>query len=294
MPQLITPTTLPFVTVPAFKAHPTYLQLDNLRSGSASAAEQVKELFNILLMASNWAANQVGQPLHAHSRTDRARVFADRRGRIKITAQHTPVRNVTEIAFGLSANRMNVYSNPAVWIEDDAGIVYEPASATWSWGPGPLQLGSAPAGELYASATYVAAYANALLSAPANSGVVALSLGNVIGIQPGDVLQIWEPGAEEAVTVSAAYVPGTNPVALATATTAAHTAGAGVSQLPPDVLLAVILYGVAMLTHPDRQSEDEWPDADTGPSTRGSDARQSGAGLVAEARRLLAIYKDQR
>jgi len=294
MPQLITPTTLPFVTVAAFKAHPTYLDLNNLRSGAAAPVDQDKELGNILLMSSNWAANVVGQPLHAHTRTEKTRVFADRRGRIKLTAQHTPVRVVTEIAFGLSPSQMNTYANPTVWIEDDAGIVYDPSGATWSWGPGPLQLGAAPVGELYASSTYVAGYVNALLSANAIVGSLALALSNVTGIRPGDVLQIWEPGAEEAVTVSSAYVPGANPVALTTATTAGHTAGAGVSQLPPDVHLAVILYGVAMLTHPDRQAEDEWPDADSGPTTRGSDARQTGAGLVAEARRLLAIYKDQR
>lgn len=294
MPPLITQTTLPFVTTAAFKAHPTFLDLNSLRSGDNAAADQDAELFNILLMASNWAADEVKMPLHAHTRTDTGRTFADRRGRLKFHADHTPVRSVSQLAWGVSYSQMQTYNNPTVWREGDETIVYEINGASWSWGPGSLQLGSAPVGELYTSMTYVAGYSNSVLVGGPALGAMAVTLSDVTGIQPGDVLRIWEPGVEEAVTVAAGYVPGASPVTLAAATTKNHTAGAGVSQLPAEAHLAVIYYGVATLTHPDRQAEDEFPDSNVSPSTKAGDARQTGAGLVAEAKRLLNLFRDQR
>ena len=295
MPRLIIPTTLPFVTVPAFKAHPTFLDLNNLRSGDPTAGDQDIELNNILLMSSNWAAGYVGMPLHAHTNTEQMRMRADRRGRLLIHAADTPVRSVSSLAWGFTPGQLNTYANPTVWIEYDETIVYDVRGASWSWGPGALQIGTpSPSADLYVQMTYAAGYVNALLVGNPAGGANTLQLTDVTGVRPGAILRIWEPGKEEAVQVSAAYVPGTNPVALTTNTVNAHTAGAGVSELSPDTHEAVILYGTAMLTHPDRQAEDEWPDSDSGPSTRQSDARQTGAGLVAEAKRLLQRMRDQR
>lgn len=293
MPRLITPTPLPFVTVPAFKAHPTFLELDNLRSGSTSQGDQDAELFNILLEASNWAADFVTMPLHAHVRSEQFRIKPDRRGRLLIHAGDTPVRSVASLAWGYLPTQLNTYLNPSVWLEYNETIIYDVAGNTWSWGPGPLQLGTpSPAAELYVQTSYVAGYVNTVLvGSPAPT--VTLTLGDVTGIQPGDVLRIWEPGKEESIGVSTAYVAGANPITLTAPTVYTHAAGAGVSQLSPSVLLAVINYGCAMLTHPDRQAEDEWPDGSSS-STSSSDARQNGSGLVAEAKRLLQLYRDQR
>lgn len=293
MPRLIIPTTLPFVTVATFKAAPTFLELDNLRSGSTSESEQDAELYNNLLKASNWAADYVGVPLHAHVNTEHLRMRPDRRGRLLIHAVDTPVRSVQQIAWGYTVGQMNTYNDPTVRIEYNEDIVYEINSGTWSWGPGPLQLG-APAAqlEMYVDITYVAAYVNTLLSGDTLAGAAALPVADPLGIQPGSILRIWEPGLEEAVVVSAAYVPGANPVALSGPLANAHTQGCEVSELSPSIIQSVIFYATALLTHPDRQAEDEWPDGAV--STREGDARQTGAGLVAEAKRLLRLYKDQR
>lgn len=295
MPRLIIPTVLPFVTVASFKAAPTFLELDNLRSGSTIPADQDAELFNRLLIASNWAADFVQMPLHAHAVTERFRARPDRRGRLLIQASDTPVRSVSQIAWGYSAGQMNVYNNPTVRVEYNSTIVYEINGGTYSWGPGPLQLGtpSSSSAEMYVDTTYVAAYANTLLSAPTVPGATALPVVDPLGIQPSSILRIWEPGGEEAVVVAANYVPGANPVALTSPLALAHTAGSVVSEMSPSILQAVIFYTTALLTHPDRQAEDEFPDGET-VSTRDSDARQTGAGLVTEAKHLLRLYRDQR
>jgi len=296
LPSLTVLTPRPLVTPAAFQAHPTFLELDNLRSESTSDEEQEAELNNILLMASRWAEGFVTMPLHAHTRTDTGRAFPDRRGRLKFHAAHTPVRTVSQIAWGVTYGQMQTYDQPTVFREGDETIVYEIGGGSWTWGPGPLQLGLsvAPVGvELYTSMTYVAGYANAVLTAPAAAGTASLTVDDPAGIQPGDLLRLWDPGVEEAVTVAPGYVPGTTTVTLAANLDNDHTAGAGLSQLPAEAHLAIINYGCAMLTHPDRQAEDEWPDGSSS-STRSGDARQNGSGLVAEATRLLQLYKDTR
>lgn len=295
MPRLIIPTVLPFVTVASFKAHPTFLELDNVRSGATAQGDQDAELFNLLLISSNWAADYVQMPLHAHVNTEHFRARPNRRGHLLIQASDTPVRSVTQIAWGYTAGQMNVYNSPAYRLEYNSTIVYEINSGSFSWGPGRLQLSGPPASgaEMYVDTTYIAAYANTVLGADALAGVTQLTFADVTGVQPGSVLRIWEPGKEESVVVSAAYVTGANPVTLASATTKDHTAGAGVSELSPSIFQAVCLYTMALLTHPDRQAEDEWPDSDSS-STRDGDARQTGAGLVTEAKRLLRLYRDQR
>lgn len=295
MPSLITGTPKPLVTPAAFKAHPTFLELDNLRSGSAVDSDQDAELYNILLMASRWAEGFVTMPLYAHARTDNGRMFADRHGRLKFHAAHTPVRSVSQISWGVTYGQMNTFNNPTVFREGDETIVYQiGGSGSFSWtGSLSLGMGAAPGVEVFTSWTYVAGYANALLTAPANAGTATLTVDDPTGIQPGDQLRLWDPGVEEAVTVAAGYTPGTTTVALTANLAKAHTAGAGLSQLPPDAHLAIINYGCAILTHPDRQAEDEWPDGSAS-STRSGDARQNGSGLVAEAKRLLQLFRDTR
>lgn len=295
MPRLIIPTVLPFVTVATFKAAPTFLELDNLRSGATSQADQDAELYNRLLIASNWAADFVQMPLHAHTVTERFRARPNRRGQLLIQASDTPVRSVSQIAWGYSIGQMNVYNSPTVRIEYNSTIVYEINGGSYSWGPGPLQINgpASSAAEMYVDTTYVAAAANTLLSAPTIAGATSLPVVDPLGIQPGSILRIWEPGVEEAVVVAANYVPGANPVALTSPLVSPHTALSGVTELSPSVLQAVIFYTTALLTHPDRSAEDEWPDSDSS-STRDGDARQTGAGLVTEAKRLLRLYRDQR
>ena len=86
--------TVPYVSTAAFTAHPTYLDLDDLRSGAISAADQTAELNNLLLMASQWADNRCDQPLRAHTKVQNCRARIDRNGNLKVHPDHTPVRAV--------------------------------------------------------------------------------------------------------------------------------------------------------------------------------------------------------
>jgi hypothetical protein len=293
MPSFIVQTPRPFVTLAAFKAHPTFLELDNLRSGSSSATDQDAVLLNILLEASRWAENEAEMSLHARTVTETGRLFPDRRGRLKLHCTQTPVRSVSQIAWGITYGQMTTYNSPTVFMEGNETVIYEIGGGSWSWGPGPLQLGLgvAPIGvEVYTSITYAAGYANALLTAGANSGTATLTVDDPTGIMPGDLLRLWDPGLEEVVKVAPGYVPGSTAVTLAANLTKTHASGVGLSALPPDGHLAVIMMACALLMHPDRQAEDEFPDGSTS-STRASDARQDGSGLVAEARRLIGLFK---
>lgn len=294
MVQITTWTSLPFVTTASFAAHPTFLDLNNLRSGDSSLADQTDELNNILLMASNWANDFCRMPLHAHTQVENGRIRPDRWGRLFVYPDHKPVRSVSSIAWGYTIGGLNVFTNPTVFVEDGAMIIYQLSAAGYSWS-GPLQFG-VPVGDmpLYVTTTYVAGYANTILTANAAQAATSISVQDPTGILPGDVMRIWEPGKEEAITVSSAYVQGANPVTLASGLANAHTSGAGVSAFPAEVHLAVINYAVASLMRPDTTAEDEFPDTPIGPSTRGRDPRRDGSGLVAEAMRLLGPYRDIR
>jgi hypothetical protein len=140
---------------------------------------------------------------------------------------------------------------------------------------------------VYTTWTYVAGYVTTLLAAGATAGATSLTVKDPTGIIAGDVLRIWEPGVEEAVTVANSYLPGSTTVPLTAALTNTHTAAAGISQLPADAQQAVVNYTCALLLRPDTAAEDAFPDAKVGVSTRTADSRKDGSGLVAEAVRLL-------
>lgn len=285
---------LPYVTPAMFRAHPTFLDLNNLRSGDSVLADQDAELNNVLVMASQWADSKIDQQLGAHVNTDSDELRMDKRGRLRIHASDNPVRALTSIAYGPSINSMTTVTNPTYRIEDEGRlIVVEVIGGQWAWS-GPLQFGPVGYGvDLYVDTTYVAGYAHTTAVGASTSGATSITVADATGIYPGDTLRIWEPGAEEAVTVASTYTAGSTTVTLAGATTKNHADGAVVSAIPPDALLAVVNYAVASLMRPDTAAEDAFPDAPPS-STRSADSRKDGSGLVAEAERLLRPYRRVR
>lgn len=280
----------PYITVADFKAHPTYLALNNLRPG-ATAAAQDAELNNLLIEASDWASYTVcNQPLHAHTVTgERERVRLDRQGRLKYHAANKPVRRVTGLSWGYDPTAMNAVTDlTGVWVEKDVQVVASLAPLSRQFGQ--LQFGPAGRGEIYTDWTYVAGFPVTTLAAPAVKPTSSVQPKDTTGIYPGDVLRIWEPGAEEAVVVAPGYVPGAATVPLTSPLVNDHTAGAGISAMPPGVRLAVVNYTVALLTRPPAQTQDAFPNARVSATTRKGDSRQDGSGLVAEARRMLRSY----
>jgi hypothetical protein len=294
------PLTVPYVTVASFRAWPSLLALGNLNSYSTVQTDQDAELYDLLLMSSQWAADECDQPLHGHVRVDlgQDRVRAD--GRLSHHAEHNPVRQLTGFSYGFNGPvGMTVVTDLTnQWVEGEEIILPWGGSLTGG-GLGLIQFSPPnPSSQIYGQWAYVAGYGNTILAATANSGTTSITVTDPTGIYPGDVLRIYDPGKEEAVTVGAAYVVGATTVPLVAALTQTHTVAGtgaaqqiGVSMLTPAIREAVCKRTLASLLRPITQAEDPFPGNAPKISTRKGDSRGNGAGLVADACRLLNQYK---
>lgn len=292
--------TVPFVSVAAFTAHPTYLDLDDLRYNDPSAADQQAELNNLLLMSSAWAEGYCEQPLAAHQYVQNLRTRCGRDATVKIHPDHTPVIAVSSFAYGYTPTALTTITNPSVWAEDERNLVITiGAAGPWS---GSLQFGTPAAGSpLYTQTTYTAAFVATVLAGAASAAASSLTVADPTGILPGAQYRIWEPGAEETVTVSIAYVPPAvvipavpTAVPLAAPTLFAHGSGSDFTNMEHDLRLAVINYTVAQLLRPDTAAEDAYPDSRQASGTRQNDSRKDGSGLIDEAERLLDRFRRTR
>jgi hypothetical protein len=285
----------PYVSAAAFKAHPTYLDLDGLRVGSPDPADQTAELVNILLQASAWADNQCNQPLGAHLKVQKFRQRLDRYGRLLVHADDNPVAAVTGLSWGYSPSALTAVTDlSGVWIEDGRQIVITLPGPSIPSSAG-LQFGG-PVGEMYVEMLYVAGFVATVLQADALAGATSLTVADPAGITPGGQYRIWEPGAEETVTVSSAWTPpAVNVPAVATAvslaapTQYAHAVGHDVSGMPAEARTAIAQYATALLMRPDTAAEDQFPNTQLASNTRRNDP-QDGSGLIAEAARTLSSY----
>lgn len=284
--------TRPYVTGDEFRASPTWLDTENLVVDGDSLAQD-SELTNVLLRASEWANGIVDQPLGAHTHTEQSRVGLKADGRLSFHAAHSPVRKVTALSYGSDPSSLAAVSDlSGLWIEDDVQILTSLAAVVGF--PG-LEFGPPrTAGEVFVRMSYVAAYTSTVLAANAALGATSLTVADPTGIYPGDVLRIWDPSREEAVTVSSGYVPGTASVGLAGATTVAHSSGSGLSSLPADAHQAVISRAVSMLLRGDTAGDGDYADAPFGPTGRTPSARSKVTELIAEATHLLRPYRRVR
>lgn len=291
--------TSPYVSVKEFRAAPTFLDTENLRSGEPPDYQDA-ELHNVLLRASAWADNYVSAgAFGAHTRTDQLRTRSDTFGRLRLSPDHIPVIGVSSIAYGATMSNLTTLTNPTVWIEDERQVIAELSGASaWS---GALQFGAPTASELFVRWTYTAGYVATNLAASTSAGATSLTVADSAGITAGTVMRLWDPGVEEAVTVASAYVAGSTVVPLTAGMSSAHavTSGAGgvvgVSSLPADVHLAIINYATALLMRPDTTAEDQYPGSAPSSATRSQDPRRDdGAGLVTEAKRILRSYRKAR
>jgi hypothetical protein len=277
----------PYVSVAEFRAHPTFLDTRNLRTGG-TAEEQDAALYNALLTASSWADDQVNMPLRAHVRTENVRLVPARNGQIRYHPEHAPVITVTGMSTGATPEELDAVSEPQVWTEADGRII-----VAFSPGGGPglssLQFGSAaPGGELLVAWTYVAGYPTTQLTAPAAAGANSLTVRDATGITTGAVLRLWTPGLEEAVTVTA--VTG-NVLTVAGSLANDHAVEDTISSLPTTARQAVINYATAELMRPAPMAEQ----TRQGPaiSSTANDRRRTSGGvdLIKRAERLLMPFE---
>lgn len=255
----------PLVSVAGFKAHPTYLDLNNLRSGDLVAADQNAELLNILLEASEIAQWTIcRQPLQGNIQTTDTTGYTDRRGRLRLKPDYGPVRRLTSISYGTSYAQSPVSVTSPAYRVVDGNIHVELQNSGSSWS-GALQLGTpSPAAELDVTYTYVAGFGNGVLTAQASAAATSLTIDDPTGIEPGDILRVWDPGTEETVQVAASYspAPSSPPVPTAIPLTAAlaftHAVGVQVSGVPLDAYTGVIFVAIDLLQRP-ASSTKVWP-----------------------------------
>lgn len=275
----------PYVTAAEFAAHPTYMDLEALRPGVMDADAQTAELTNILLMASDWADSVCNQQLGAHRVDLSTRGRVDTDGNLIVFPSDRPVLAVDAVSYGTSpAGRMAYLPNPEARVRHDQTIVILARQGTIR-------------GRVWVDITYTAGWVSTLLTDDASAGIESLTLADPTGIKPGASYRLWEPGAEETVTVSpdwtpphATALPGPIEVPLAAPTVHEHTKGSRLSDMPADIRLAVINYTVSQLMRPDSTAEDAYPDTSLSSGTRRADPRRDGSGLVIEARKILNSY----
>ena len=297
--------TVPYVTVASFRAYPSLLALGDLNQYSVLQGDQDAELYNLLLLSSQWASYvECDMPLHAHLNIEpaRSRIGAD--GSIRFHAEHFPVRSLTGFSYGYQGaqNQTVVTDLGAQWIEENANIILPWGAGLNGSGFGSLQFAPPlPSSSIYATWSYVAGYANTVLAATAASGATSITVVDPRGFYPGDTLRIWEPGKEEALTIGAAYVPGSAVLPLTTALAYTHTVTSqapasqiGVSMMPIPIREAVQKYTIATLLRPVTKAEDPWPGNAPNVSTRKKDSRGAGSGLIKAACDLLNSFNRVR
>lgn len=290
----------PFVSINSFRAHPTYLDLQNLRSGDLIAADQDDELFNLLLESSGWAEDYCRKPLRGHVKTDYTRVTPDRFGRLYIYPTEPPVRQVLSIAYSMQAGGVGqvTVNNPVVTIEDGSQVVYEIGASAFSWS-GPLQFGGpVPGYPLYVTMIYASGWTATTVSTPVAAGATAVTVNDPTGLQPLDMLRVWDPSFDETLYVASTWTPvNTYPpvptsIPLVAPTLYPHSQAATVSGLPPSVHLAIVHKTIDLLQRPGEQNS-QYPGSRVRSQTK-NDHDEAGSDHEARAMRILTPFRDVR
>lgn len=306
VPQFLAPAVRPYVTPAQFRTYPTWLDLDDLVPDGVDSVQE-NALTDVLLQATQWAINTVDvMPLHCHLDSRNLRARTSSVGRLVVKPAHIPVRQVVSFSYGWDPVSMVALQlpNASQWIEDGRSVSYLLTGAGMGFTGPPLQFGSAPAPwqETYVAWTYVAGFVNTVLAASATAGATSLTFEDPTGIVPGGLLRIWDDTAtSEAVTISPAWTapaptwpPTPASVPLASPIAFNHAAAVGASDMPRDILQAVIMYAVSLLLREDVASEEPFAGSPYGPVARKSESGGQAGGLISEAERMLAAYRPTR
>ena len=297
----------PYCAISAFRAAPTWLDTDDLIPGGTQS-KQDNELFNVLLRATSWADLYTGGGteypyLGASTQTQNKRVRANRWGELSIHPANVPVQYVSSLYTGSSPLNLTQYANISqIWIEDNRQIIVPNAGGGNFAG---LQFGSPVSvnGPTYVQLTYTAGYFNSTLAAGTyNVGTMSVTVNNPLGLIPGTVFRINDPGQEEVCTVASNYTQGSSVIPLVNALVYSHTSGAvtapgslvGASALPMAIEQAVICYAVGLLLREDVSSEAPFAGTPMGPTAKMSGGGGTAAGLIYEAEEYLLSFRRVR
>ena len=228
-----------YCTPAEFQNHPTGLNVQDLVAGGTAAA-QAAELTLLAQQASSMVDQWVYAPLFAQTYQETRLVRPDNYGTLRVRLRQFPVQQVVSAQWRMTAR--------AAWQAIDVNLIdvlgtlemghqYIAADFAYGvlsgWGQPPLTV----------QTTYVAGYPNMALTADAAAGATTLAVDTTLGVQPDDVVTIYDGASLESVTVASSTA---TTLALTTPTAYAHAAGVRVSALPDAVSLATI-YAIAWM-----------------------------------------------
>ena len=220
----------PYITAAEYAAAPTGINLSTLQPG-ATSLQLADALQSAIARGSAWV-DQICHQILAATLEVVTGQYRVQDGMVMVIMKQSPVIAVYSMALGLSVLSMKpLIVDPGIDI--GSKIVRIPLPGTL-YGNNPVR----------ASVSYVAGFANCLLTSAVTAGVGHLPLDGVLGITPGMTLTISDPGFTEIVTVLSV---GTTSIDLAAITQFAHAKGVNVSALPAEVKQAAILLTTATI-----------------------------------------------
>lgn len=241
------PTTA-YLTADEYLAAPTAVDTTNLVD-DGDQQSQTAMLVTQISRASSAADTYCGQILSATVDVDNGWCRWQTGKGLRVICRYNPVVEVQSFALATNSN-FPAQTTPITALDQiifDSGSVF-----TVPFGAGlPTAdlfggLSIAPNRKFFCQWAYVNGYANTLLAEDASANDTVIVVSDTTGIYPGYPLRIFDPinAADENLTV--ASVVGST-VNLAVPLTFGHTAGVGVSALPPAIKQAVVQLTSALI-----------------------------------------------
>ncbi len=232
-----------YATSAEFKNHPTNLDVSALVP-NGTLAQNTAELNLLMQQASSYVEQITYTPLYARTITNEIlRVRPDGYGNLEVRLKYAPIASLVSAQWRqYQANNFTTIAlaNIDLYPEYADGHKYiagdQNYGSYYGWGQPPLTV----------QTTYVAGYANSVLTAASIVGATTLTLDTVLGITAGDTMTIYDGANQEDVVIDTIDATA-NTVTLATGTLFAHAIGVRVSELPPAVSIATIYLAAWMI-----------------------------------------------
>jgi len=239
-----------YVTPAEFKAAPTGVDVSQLIPGDNNQAHQMNALVMQLQRASAVADKICRKVLGATMDTQAGyyRIQQDPGlgAVIRVPVDFTPIIAVAGVSMGTTPAAMSPVTDLTnIWISRKTVTV--PLGNTAA-GSGPMFRYS---GKQFATLSYVNGWANTTLYANASAGASAITLTNVLGVMPGQQLNLMNTNNSEIVTVSPSYIPSNAAmdvlVPLVNPIVGTYTAGDTATAMPQEIKQAVILIAKSLI-----------------------------------------------
>lgn len=237
----------PYLTIAEYKNAPTSIDFDNLVVGGNSAAQDA-ELSRVILRATSYLSDYLGQDLIAQNRTETQRVRFNNQGYIALHPNHTPILSLSSFEYGPTPNNLITLNDPSVcWFEEQQIIIPVSNSQLTYSSQGPLSFGGTGARTpVYTKYTYISGYVNTTI-VTATAAATSLTVLSGAGFIAGESYRIYDGANSETITVDSTYTYGSTTIPLTSALTYTHASGVAISNLPSAIKQACILATTAFI-----------------------------------------------